>query len=130
SDPDNFQKVQTLRFPLDDEFTPTIDNGELLLDVEIFFDPDFFFPTHYQVRNPRIINPNQGVRIKGMRIFLNGDNFLVTTFEGLDIEINSGTTEQELDPGSADAVFLKDDEIDIYDNTDEWSITFDSIETF
>lgn len=126
-----FNKIQTIIFPLDDQtFSPSISGAELSIEVEIFYEEDFFYPTHYLVRAPSIKSPNKNLHIKGLTILLNNKTYLVTTYQGIDIEISPSDAFIALDPGGAAAVFLKDesDPDDIYDNTDTWSVQFESIE--
>lgn len=124
----DFKKIQTIVFDLDDGyFQPSIPGAQLSMDVEVFYESDFFFPTHYLVTNPKIKTIDKKLHIKSVTVLLNGDPHLVTTFQGVDSVVDKGNEFIELDPGGAAAVFLKADD-DIYDNTDTWSVQFDSVD--
>ncbi|MCB0378629.1 MAG: hypothetical protein KDD33_09070 [Bdellovibrionales bacterium] len=123
----DFQKKQTIEFSLEGgSINPSLPGAKLSIDVEVFYESDFFYPTHYLVSNPKILTPTQAIHIDGLTILLNGDPHLVTTYQGVNMNLEAGPESQSLDPGGAAAVFMKSDD-ESYDNSDTWSIQIENL---
>ena len=101
-------------------FSTPIPGVSLSFDIEVHYD-FFFYPTHYEVSNPKVSSTSLPITIEGLSIFLNDKSYQVTTFTGISENIERGAEDVSLDPNGATTFFVKEPG-EFYSNADEWSI--------
>lgn len=88
-------------------------------------------PTSYSVTNLSIKNPNVSVKIINIQILLNGSDYGVTTFGGVDADVPPSDNYQQLNPGASEALYTKDLSVDEdYSNDDAWTIEAETFEIY
>ena len=85
------------------------------------------FPIGYRVQNPSLKTGGKTIQIQQVTILLNGSDYSNTVYDGVNDLIRADDFFSALDGGTTPALFFKDDG-ELYNNTDEWSISFGLIE--
>lgn len=95
--------------------------------AEDYCEDSFYCVSQIYILNPRITTIDHDIQVKSLRVFVENNNFSLTTFSHINTEVKKSSTDFELSPGGSAGQIDANGDI-LFSNETKWQLKFDVLQ--